>query len=761
MKSWYAAAFIVTALIMYYYIIKAGKSKKKIAATVRKLLMVSVMAVAANLVLMLSETKEICMAAYSVFFICIDWISYGMLRFSIEYTGCRIHKYLNRLFIGALILDSLSLAANLFFHHAFTCTQIVLENGELYYRLMTFAPYQIHMLLCYLLFAVSFGFLIYKTCKSPAFYRIKYLLILLVILTVILGDAVYVFMNTVIDGSILGFAAAGIIIYHYAVAYLPKKLLHSTLSLVVKGSGNAILIFDIDGNCIYQNERAKKLMDAQFENPQQIEEIFAYWYEKKDLKTCGSGSSDRTKMINGKEVHLKVTYQSLLDNDGNYLGSFLLIQDRTEEVNALEKQRYLATHDRLTGLYNKEYFYECIESRLREHTKEQFLLMCSDVKNFKIVNDMFGTDTGDHLLRNIANVLKEQNAPGEIYGRLENDRFGLFLRKADYREEIFEDAPKEVTFADRGISFPVNIYSGVYEIMDRTMPVSVMCDRAFMAVDTIKGNYQKKIAFYDDTLRENVLREQKLTGEAQEALKKGQFQMYLQPQITAGGEVSGAEVLVRWAHPKKGIIMPGSFIEIFEKNGMIVKLDQYMWELACIQLKKWREQGRKEMYLSINISPKDIYFMDVYKIITALTEKYQISPANLKIEITETAVMENLEKELLLIEKLRAAGFVVEMDDFGSGYSSLNMLKDIQVDVLKIDMKFLEKTKDGERGRKILKMIVGLSEQLGMPVIMEGVETKEQVDFLKGIGCDMFQGYYFAKPMEVGAFEEQYMGIGA
>lgn len=223
----------------------------------------------------------------------------------------------------------------------------------------------------------------------------------------------------------------------------------------------------------------------------------------------------------------------------------------------------------------------------------------------------------------------------------------------------------------------------------------------------------------------------------------------------------GAEALVRWSHPERGMINPGEFIGIFEKNGLIVELDQYVWEMACMQLQKWKEMGQDDMYLSVNISPRDFFFMDIHQRFTELVEKYEIDPGKLKLEITETAVMTDMEKQLRMIDRLREAGFVVEMDDFGSGYSSLNMLKNIRVDVIKIDMAFLGQSDDEVRARVILRTVVELSRQLEIPVITEGVETAEQVAFLKAIGCGMFQGYYFARPMEIEDFEQKYMRIGA
>ena len=222
-------------------------------------------------------------------------------------------------------------------------------------------------------------------------------------------------------------------------------------------------------------------------------------------------------------------------------------------------------------------------------------------------------------------------------------------------------------------------------------------------------------------------------------------------------QLVGGEALVRWIHPKKGAIAPGEFVPVFERNGLISDVDKYIWETACKQLRKWKNEGREDLYISVNISPRDFYFLNIFQVFTDLVKKYDIDPQNIKLEITETAIVMDFKRQLELISRLRRNGFVVEMDDFGSGYSSLNMLKDIHVDVLKIDMAFLKKAEDEERSKKILQMVIGLSKQLEMPVITEGVETKEQVKFLTEMGCDMFQGYYFAKPMSVLDFEKQYL----
>lgn len=757
MREAYVIAFIVTALILGACVVGAAGSERRIAVAVKKILIAALYSVVANIVVVISQNELVCTIGYSLFSIGIIWLLYYVFHFILQYAGNEHPMLYNKkLMILFLMADTVSMILNIFLHHAFECEAVLTESGELFYRITeNYLAYDLHLILSYLLVVMGFATLIYKIIKSPSMYRGKYLLVLLILAMIVLGDAAYVFLGEIIDGSILFFAAGGVIVYYYSVIYEPRELLERTLSMVVKEMHDAVFVFDINGRYLHGNERAERM--RLMKNTENEEDLFAKVLKGRDVKEEENFVSDVTIRRDGKEMHMQVQFHRIEDKKKRYVGCFFVVHDHTEEINKLEREHYRATHDSLTGLYNKEFFYEKAKECLDENPDKEFLMVCSDVGDFKLVNDIFGTEAGDQLLVRIAEAMQEQTIPGEVYCRLENDRFALLMQKKDYKEKVFTNGPKEVSWIDSDISYPLNIYVGVYEIVDRTIPVSVMCGRAFMAVNTIKGNYQKHVAYYDDALREKVLWEQQLTGEINTAIKERQFQMYLQPQVQKDGSVSGAEALVRWVHPEHGMIMPGDFIPVFERNGMIIKLDQYIWETACIRLKKWKEQGITDKYISVNISPKDFYFLDIYKVFDRLVEQYEIDPGNLKIEITETAVMMDLEKQLKLIEKLRNRGFVVEMDDFGSGYSSLNMLKDISVDILKVDMAFLRKTDNEERSREILKSMIGLSTRLGMPVITEGVETEEQVQFLKEVGCTMFQGYYFAKPMPVEEFEAAYI----
>jgi len=413
----------------------------------------------------------------------------------------------------------------------------------------------------------------------------------------------------------------------------------------------------------------------------------------------------------------------------------------------------------LTGLYNDNYFGVVSKRYLEKYPELEFLVICTDIKEFKIINDSFGTKIGDIILKNTARILKEELTGAVAYGRIGRDVFGILMPKKNFKEEFFISQRNEefLRGVENAITFPVVMHTGIYEVVERDLPISVMCDRARMAIHTIKKDYYKRVVYYDDELRAEILREQELVRDFDRALKEGQIKIYLQPQMLADGKLLGAEALIRWEHPEKGVIQPRQFIPIFERNGLISDIDRHIWELACRQLKKWKERGRDDIYISVNISPRDFQVLNVYRAFTELVDKYEIAPKNLKLEITETAIVLDFERQKDLISRLRRNGFLVEMDDFGSGYSSLNMLKDLHVDILKIDMAFLKKAGDEERSKKILQMVIGLSRQLGMPVITEGVENAEQVAFLKSVGCEMFQGYYFAKPMSIEEFEKEYL----
>lgn len=420
-------------------------------------------------------------------------------------------------------------------------------------------------------------------------------------------------------------------------------------------------------------------------------------------------------------------------------------------------------YDRLTGLYSKQYFYQQAGEVLLRNPDQQYDIICSDIENFKLINDVFGVKAGDRLLRGIGNAYAERLKGIGICGRLNSDQFACLLKhRDDYTDDMFIEA----SILTNGLLDIHNIVMkwGIYNVEDRSVSIEQICDRALLAARSIKGQYGKYFAIYDDTLRNQLLREQAITDSMESALSQNQFLVYLQPKYRIKDEVLvGAEALVRWNHPVWGFLSPAEFIPLFEKNGFITRLDRFVWEKACAVLHDWDERGYYPMSVSVNVSRADIYNEDLADTLVKIIEKYDLDPSRLHLEITESAYTENPKQIIDTVTTLRELGFVIEMDDFGSGYSSLNMLNDMPIDILKLDMKFIRSEMAKPKSQGILQFIINLARWMNLSVVAEGVETKAQLLRLTEIGCDYVQGYYFAKPMPCQEFEgllDEYRGAG-
>ena len=422
-----------------------------------------------------------------------------------------------------------------------------------------------------------------------------------------------------------------------------------------------------------------------------------------------------------------------------------------EKIKELEKELdYYKNYDALTNIYSKLSFYEHVGDILKTASPSQYELLCADIEHFKLINDVYGTEAGDLLLSNISTKLQEAFGTKACYGRIGADVFVICLPK----EAGGEIAAKKINDIFHSFSKDMEVIPsiGIYDIKIPDIPVSLMCDRAILAAKSIKGIYMKYYAYYDNSMRNVLLEEQELINGLDNSLENGEFEIYFQPKCNMNtNKITGAEVLVRWNHPQKGMISPKDFIPIFEKNGFIKKLDQYVWEESA----KWLHKHalmHKILPISVNISRIDIFGLDVQDIFQKLVEKYHLDPSWMQLEITESAYSSRSDEIIFVINRLMNHGFTVLMDDFGSGYSSLNILKDINIDVLKMDMRFLDK--QDRKSQDIIESVIRMAKWLNLKIIAEGVENKEQVDFLLKIGCLYAQGFYYYKPMPMDAFEK-------
>lgn len=422
----------------------------------------------------------------------------------------------------------------------------------------------------------------------------------------------------------------------------------------------------------------------------------------------------------------------------------------------LHELRYLAEFDALTGIYSKAKFFDVTRAMLHASPTERFAFFRIDIERFQLVNSFYGTETGDSLLRFAAQKLRESVAAfgRGTYGRMEADVFAVCIPYTGEREAIALIERYKAELGRFELNFNLTPTCGIYVIRDKQEELSMMMDKAGLAAKRVKGNYIKNYAFYEEEMSRALEEEQEITNKMAQALSRGEFEIYFQPKYNLStNRPEGAEALARWMDPLRGKTLPGVFIPIFERNGFVAHLDYYVWERVCALLRRWLDKGLNPSPISVNVSRVNIYTADLVERICSLTKKYDIPNRLLQLELTESAYTDNPKVIMETMKSLQEKGFLILMDDFGSGYSSLNVLKNMEVDIMKLDMKFLSDADVPGRGEKIISSVVRMAKWLGIPVIAEGAEKQEQVEFLREIGCEYVQGYYFARPMPEDEYE--------
>ena len=435
------------------------------------------------------------------------------------------------------------------------------------------------------------------------------------------------------------------------------------------------------------------------------------------------------------------------------LNNLIKLRETAATVNALQR-------DRLTGLLSRENFFQTAAERIKSKPAGYYVLSAVDVDGFKLVNDQYGTEKGDEVLKRLAKTVdKDCQDNGGVCGRIAGDKFIVLFPREALDDEKNASLKRQASVF-RGIAVPLTISTGRYIVDDKSLSVSAMYDRAVIAQSTVKGRYDVHTAVFDDIMREQFLWERTVTGEMKSALQEGQFAVWFQPQYNhSTGALIGAEALVRWQHPTMGSIPPMKFIPVFERNGFVYEVDKFVWRNTCALLRKWIDMGRTPLPVSVNVSRYDILRADLIEVLTGYLEEYELPPGLLRLEVTESAFADDAGRIVTVVKALIDRGFTVEIDDFGSGYSSLNTLKDVPAQVVKLDMRFLEGGEDSGRGGNIVESVVRMIKWLGMSVLAEGVETENQANYLKSIGCNYIQGFLYARPMPADAYEALCSGV--
>lgn len=429
---------------------------------------------------------------------------------------------------------------------------------------------------------------------------------------------------------------------------------------------------------------------------------------------------------------------------------------QTKNKRKIERIAYV---DELTGGKSYTKFKKDVEKLLNTRTVSKYALIVLDVDKFKYINDIFGYEEGNNVIRFIWNEINKIVEHDETFAHHNADRFVLLLR-ADDMDQLIERVEQLAKVVSKRESqneknYEIILSVGIYLIDKEEFQIDTAIDRAELTKKSIKGMHNKIYAIYDEKVRQKVIKDQEIENKMERALENNEFKVYYQPKYDSKTcELASAEALVRWLDEKSGLIFPNEFIPVFESNGFIVKLDKYMFENVCKDIRKWLDAGLKVVPISVNLSQLQLYnlhFIDEYR---EILTKYKIPPKYVQLELTKTTLFSEASALNGIIDKLHKVGFKILMDDFGTGYSSLNMLKNIPVDILKLDKSFVDAI--GElKGNIVVSTIISLGQLLEMKIVAEGVETKEQFEFLRDIFCDEIQGYYFSRPISASDYTEK------
>ena len=411
--------------------------------------------------------------------------------------------------------------------------------------------------------------------------------------------------------------------------------------------------------------------------------------------------------------------------------------------------------DAVTGLFTRDYFFEYIR-QIEAHFKNRIDALVFNIDHFHLVNEMYGRDTGDATLRHVAETLEEVLRPNAIIScRAEADTFYVYCAHIeDYKPLIAKIQEK---LGNVSGSSKIRLRLGIFQEADPDMEAEQRFDRAKIACDRIRGDYSTYVAYYDKELYQRSIYHERLIKDMEEAIANEDFKVFFQPKYDITSDIPklrSAEALIRWMHPELGMISPGDFIPLFESNGLIQKVDHYVWKKAAKQIREWKEKYNYSIAVSVNVSRIDIFDPELQDKLKEILKENGLSENELMLEITESAYADNANTLVEVTESLRNAGFLIEMDDFGSGYSSLNMITTLPIDVLKLDMKFVRNMEKDEKSMKLVELIIDIAKFLNVPLVAEGVETQSQLDTLKKMGCEVIQGYYFSKPVPAEDFEQ-------
>ncbi len=748
----FSAFSVVSAIFLLHFVRTISKARTDAKEpTIFVICAISAMLLVYSLFLM-SEFYSKALILFCVYKVCAIWTYYLTFSFNHAFTNTtKKLGFIKEFYFILCFIDSVLLLANARVNVIFDLVPAHTKAGFFYWGIEYTSKFGFHKLVCAILSFSSLALFISSIVKAPSYNKVKYVTILTSESLVLIANYVFNSLNLPLNISLLMLVASSIFIANYVNKDFSAPILIGPLNAITESINDIIFCYDSSENLIYANSAAKNVFKKSNDNL----ENFAKEFRQNFLKNRPTELS--LKLENGEERYYITEYKDFFISNSN-IGSYLRLQDKTKETLESRRKNYIATHDLLTGLFNHSGFFKKMQEALYQNTFKNPILICTNIKDFKLINTIYSEQVGDSVLQNQTEVMKR--LPGHkksIIGRIADDKFAILMEKQDFDKDIFEEVFNEVSCIIEKTLYNIQIVAGIYEIYDKKDTIQSIYDKAKISLDAIKDSDNQIFSFYNPSMMEKMLKEKDIVNDFEKSLNEKQFSIQLQPVIDNDGNVLGAESVVRWNNPKYENLTPSSFLDVLERTSLIYKLDVYVWELVAKKLHEWKERGFSDRFISVNVSSKDKFFIDIIKTFSELIKKYDISPQNFKVEIRETAMLENPEKTIEIFSQLKKLGIKVYIDNFGTGFSSLNVLKDFIADGIKMDTSFLSESKVSGKNKIILQTMISMSNNLGMEFIAKGVESESQMLALSKMDCKLFQGFYFSKPLPVKTYEAKYL----
>ena len=748
----YEIAIALFALLVVILMIAAARGKSEYRRHFLRTMTLTLITFVAYLVFLQAPVLTVARISMTVYLATTQWVAYGVGLFSLRYAGYQKKlTWIRRVTHILLLLNLLLLVVNYRTGWVFTVEAQILK-GMCFWVLLPGPLYLVENLISAILAALVMVPLVVKAAQVPMLYKWRYLGMAVAFAVVVVVNVIGHLSSNPVEVSILLYAMYGGFASYNVVYADPQRVTMKLFRMANSRISDALIYYDMSGRTVFYNDKAAEMFPAQDDKTRKaLMKDFRDNRVMTDRTNPGYAEQwEESFIISGQEHFCDVEYR-VVTQENHHIGFYIRFLDKTEEMRIYEQQHYRATHDTLTDLYNRERFFAEVDKRKEERPGKQWIMVVSNIRDFKLINELFGEEMGDAVLLKQAELLRKYSHPTTLYGRVADDKFGLFMDRDYFSPDLLVECINGMKRLTENNSYQMHVQAGVYEVEDIHEPAAIMYDKAVLAMKSIASEYRKMFGYYDASLMNLAIRNKQTADYFNQAMEAHEFHLYLVPQLDEEGNIGGADA-VPYLLSDEGNLDEEALDSILESSGSIYKLDRFIWEEAIRVQAEWQKRG-KQLVTGIHLRAKDIYYMDVYAELTGLVTQYQVNPRCLLVAIAEDVLMLAPKENMNLMGMLQGYGFRVAIEDFGNGYSSLNMLKDMTPDAIRIGEIFLQLGGNRSRGEMILKAIIRMAKRLGIRTLADGITEEEQFEILKKYGNQIYSGPYFYKAMPVEEFE--------